>query len=179
VTERDERTFLVPPARTLRSLHHLRGNGLHTMAEVGILVPATMADRVTKEKRSWIMSRVRRADTKPEVIVRSTLHRMGYRFRLHAPKLPGRPDIVLRRYNAVIFVHGCFWHRHQGCKKTTTPKVRKRFWIAKFKRNVQRDRENYRLLRQQGWRILVLWECQVVDIPALGRRILAFLREQR
>ena len=151
---------------------------MHKAVEMGILVPATMTDRVTREKRSWIMSRVRRADTKPEVVVRSTLHRMGYRFRLHDPRLPGRPDIVLRRHNAVIFVNGCFWHRHRACKKMTTPKVRKRFWVEKFKRNMERDRKNYRLLRRQGWRILVLWECQVDDIPTLGRRILAFLREQ-
>jgi DNA mismatch endonuclease (patch repair protein) len=179
IAPNSDNEWLRPGPLTLpRSLRRLRDNALHKAVEMGILVPATMADRVTREKRSWIMSRVRRADTKPEVVVRSTLHRMGYRFRLHDPRLPGRPDIVLRRHNAVIFVNGCFWHRHRACKKMTTPKVRKRFWVEKFKRNMERDRKNYRLLRRQGWRILVLWECQVDDIPTLGRRILAFLREQ-
>jgi len=150
-------------------------NPLHIKPKAHILMSTVMVDRVTKKKRSWMMSRVRRVNTKPELAVRSALHRMGYRFRLHSPMLPGRPDIVLRRHNAVIFVHGCFWHRHQGCRKTTTPQVRRQFWVEKFVRNMQRDKKNYRLLRQQGWRILILWECQVADATALHRRLSAFL----
>jgi DNA mismatch endonuclease (patch repair protein) len=137
-----------------------------------------MVDTVTKETRSWIMSKVRRAHTKPEVAVRSMLHVMGYRFRLHDSRLPGRPDIVLKRCHAAIFVNGCFWHRHGGCKKTTTPDERKEFWLEKFQRNVERDKRNYRLLRQHGWRIMVVWECQVDDLSRLRRRVSAFLRDR-
>jgi DNA mismatch endonuclease (patch repair protein) len=91
-----------------------------------------MKDRLSKEKRSWNMSRIKGKNTKPEIALRSILHRMGYRFRLHAKNLPGRPDIVLPKYKTVIFVHGCFWHRHRGCKNCTTPTNRRHFWIAKL-----------------------------------------------
>ncbi|MDC8446286.1 MAG: very short patch repair endonuclease, partial [Nitrosomonas sp.] len=105
-------------------------------------------DTLAPEKRSWNMSRIRGANTKPELAVRSMLHRMGYRFRIANKTLPGRPDIVLPKYRAVIFVHGCFWHRHPGCSKATTPKTRADFWSAKFDRNIERDAEVERRLAE-------------------------------
>jgi len=111
------------------------------------------------------MSRVRSRNTKPELVVRSLLHRMGFRFRVNRGDLPGRPDIVLPRYKTVVFVHGCFWHRHTGCKRATTPSTRREFWEAKFRANVMRDRRNGRELKKAGWRVIVLWECEVVADP--------------
>jgi len=128
-------------------------------------------DGITPEKRSWNMSRIRGVDTKPELLVRSLLHRMGYRFRLHRRDLPGRPDIVLPKYRAVVFVHGCFWHRHRGCRYAYVPKSRKDFWKRKFARNVERDREVRHLLRKAGWKILVVWECETVDADGLASRL--------
>lgn len=101
-----------------------------------------MADRISKERRSWNMSRIRGKDTGPEMRLRSLLHRAGYRFRLHRAGLPGRPDIVFPRYGAVVFVHGCYWHRHQDCPNATMPKTRPEFWRAKFQGTVERDRRN-------------------------------------
>ncbi len=124
-----------------------------------------MVDKLTPEKRSWNMSRIRSKNTKPELIVRSLLHRMGFRFRLHRKDLPGKPDIVLPKYKTVIFVHGCFWHRHKDCKVATTPSTRREFWEKKFKDNVARDERNQRQLRQLGWHVYVLWECEVKKDP--------------
>jgi len=132
-------------------------------------------DILSKERRSWNMSRIRGKNTVPERVVRSALHRMGYRFRLHRPDLPGKPDIVLRRYNTVILVHGCFWHRHKGCKFAYTPKSRKRFWKQKFERNVQRDHQVKRLLKSRGWRVCVIWECETESDKLLSRRLLEVL----
>lgn len=117
-------------------------------------------DRLTKERRSWNMSRIRGKDTAPEMIVRSILHRMGYRFRLHMKSLPGKPDIVLPKYKTVIFVHGCFWHRHKGCRNCTTPTNRREFWLAKLNGNAARDKVHHRALRKLGWRVIVIWECE-------------------
>ncbi|WP_306152783.1 very short patch repair endonuclease [Roseovarius sp. MMSF_3281] len=129
--------------------------------------------------RSFNMSRIRAKDTKPELIVRRILHSMGYRYRLHAPKLPGRPDIVFRPLRKVIFVHGCYWHRHPGCPKTTTPKTRQDFWQAKFERNVQRDRDVMKKLTEMGWSYLVVWECETIDADLLVRRLSTFLAFDR
>jgi DNA mismatch endonuclease, patch repair protein len=118
-------------------------------------------DTLTSEKRSWNMSRIRGANTKPELAVRSMLHRLGYRFRIADKTLPGKPDIVLPRYKAVIFVHGCFWHRHQGCKYAYTPKSRLDFWEAKFEGNIMRDKKNISLLKKAGWLPIVIWECEI------------------
>jgi DNA mismatch endonuclease (patch repair protein) len=118
-------------------------------------------DRISKAHRSWNMSRIRGKDTTPERLVRSALHRMGYRFRLHRKDLPGKPDIVLPKHRVVIFVHGCFWHRHPRCRYSTTPKTNRKFWNAKFKTNVERDRRVRRELRKLGWKVVVVWECQV------------------
>ncbi len=132
-------------------------------------------DRLSKEHRSWLMGRVGSKDTAPELVVRSLLHRMGYRFRLHAPDLPGKPDIVLPRHGRVVFVHGCFWHRHRGCRLATTPKTRKRFWEDKFRRNVERDLRNVRRLRRAGWGVATVWECETKDPEKLERRLARFL----
>lgn len=117
------------------------------------------------------MSRIRSKDTKPELIVRSTLHRMGYRFRLHKKGLPGKPDVVLARHKTVIFVHGCYWHRHPGCKYAYHPKSRVDFWENKFRENVERDTKARAALEALGWRVLVVWECEVTDRGALVRRL--------
>lgn len=136
---------------------------------------AAMPDPLTAAQRSLLMSRIRGKDTGPERAVRSLLHRMGYRFRLHGRDLPGSPDIVLPRLRTVVFVHGCFWHRHAGCRQATTPKSRARFWRLKFERNVERDGENRAALRRLGWRVVTVWECQVrasdgsVDGPLAAR----------
>ena len=118
-----------------------------------------MTDVVDARTRSRMMSGIRGKDTRPEMLVRRELHRRGFRFRLHDPRLPGRPDLVLPKHSAVIFVHGCYWHRHEGCRFATTPATRREFWLAKFEANVQRDRRDQAALRASGWRIFVVWEC--------------------
>ena len=132
-------------------------------------------DILTPDKRSWNMSRIKSANTKPEKAVRSLLHRMGYRFRLHAKYLPGKPDIVLPKYKSVIFVHGCFWHRHKNCKFAYIPKSRTDFWQRKFTSNVMRDNNNIKELHNRGWRVLVIWECELKDIENLKMSIAKFL----
>ena len=127
-------------------------------------------DRISKEHRSWNMSRIKSKNTKPEILVRSALHRMGYRFRLHGKVseslyakgvLPGKPDIVLAKYRTVIFVHGCFWHHHENCKGATVPKTRTEWWMDKFNRNIQRDLMNIKILESLGWRVIIIWECEI------------------
>ena len=125
-------------------------------------------DTFSPEKRSDIMRRVRSVDTVPEKAVRSLLHRLGFRFRLHRSDLPGKPDIVLPKYRTVLFVHGCFWHRHQGCPNATTPASRREYWLPKFRRTVQRDVRNKRELWRQGWSVIVVWECELRDISVLA-----------
>ena len=107
------------------------------------------------------MSRIRGKDTTPERAVRSMVHGLGYRFRLHGRDLPGRPDLVLPRLRTVIFVHGCFWHRHARCRYATTPATRRAFWLEKFERNVERDRRTAAALRRLGWSVITVWECQL------------------
>lgn len=121
------------------------------------------------------MSRIKGKNTRPERIVRSLLHRMGYRFRLHGKDLPGRPDIVLPKYRAVIFVHGCFWHRHRRCRNCTTPTNNRVFWVKKLEGNVARDRVNARALRKLGWKVVVVWECEVASAEGLKRRLASAL----
>ena len=108
-------------------------------------------------------SRIKSGNTKPEIVVRSLLHNMGYRLRLHRKNLPGKPDIVLPRYKSVIFVHGCFWHRHKGCKNATSPKTKIIFWREKFKANVEWDRKVQKELKSMGWSIQIIWECELSD----------------
>ena len=133
-------------------------------------------DRISKERRSWNMSRIQSRDTKPEKTVRSILHGLGYRFRLHQKNLPGKPDIVLARYNSVIFVHGCFWHRHKDCKNASVPKTKKTFWKGKFKANIERDIKVKNELKSNGWRVLVVWECELNDIETMERELGKFLK---
>lgn len=122
-----------------------------------------MADRLTTQQRSWNMSRIRSKNTVPERKVRSMLHRLGYRFRLHRRDLPGSPDIVLPKYGTVILVHGCYWHRHTCSNGQVVPRTRTEFWRSKFEENQRRDRSNTRLLKAAGWRVVVVWECQTAD----------------
>ncbi len=132
-------------------------------------------DLISKEHRSWNMSRISSKNTSPEKIVRSHLHHLGYRFRLHRKDLPGKPDIVLPRLHAVIFVNGCFWHRHAGCKFAYTPKTRVGFWLRKFNENVLRDKIVQKSLRRQGWHVLIVWECQVPRKHKIVARLARFL----
>jgi DNA mismatch endonuclease, patch repair protein len=129
--------------------------------------PPVVKDRLSKERRSWNMSRIRGKNTTPEMAVRRALFKMGYRFRLHDKKLPGRPDIVLPKYKTVIFVHGCFWHRHRGCKNCTTPTNRRRWWVRKLEGNAVRDKLHKATLRRLGWRVLVIWECDTQETKGL------------
>lgn len=117
-----------------------------------------MADNVTRQKRSEMMSGIRGTDTKPELIIRSALHRLGYRFKLHDRTLPGSPDLVLPKYNSIIQIHGCFWHGHD-CHLFKWPSTRAEFWRQKIIDNRQRDKKNLSILKDKGWRVLVIWEC--------------------
>ena len=128
-------------------------------------------DIVTKAVRSRMMSCIRSANTRPEIMVRRYLHATGLRFGLHNRGLPGRPDIVLPRYKVAIFVHGCFWHRHPGCVKATTPSTRPEFWAAKFEGNVARDATTEQCLVAAGWRVLTIWECEINDLARLDRLV--------
>jgi DNA mismatch endonuclease (patch repair protein) len=134
-----------------------------------------MTDVFTKSKRSEVMSRIKGSNTKPELAVRSLLHRMGYRFRLHKTVLPGKPDIVLSRFKTVIFVHGCFWHRHKDCRFAYTPKSRTDFWLKKLESNVIRDIQVKSDLELLGWRVITVWECELRDMDLLSRKIVAEL----
>ena len=125
-------------------------------------------DSLTKEKRSWNMSRIRSNDTTPELAVRSFLFRHGFRFRLHVKSLPGHPDIVLPKYKTVIEVRGCFWHRHPGCRQATMPSSNVEFWQKKFKRNVDRDKETEKQLNELGWNLIVIWECELKNDERLN-----------
>ncbi|MEI6815362.1 MAG: DNA mismatch endonuclease Vsr [Bacteroidota bacterium] len=120
-----------------------------------------MADIFDKETRSYVMSRIRSKDTKPELQVRKYLFSQGFRYRLHEKKLPGTPDITLPKYHTVIFVHGCFWHGHKNCKYASIPKTRTEFWMNKIARNKMNDRTNIKLLKSLGWQVLVIHECQL------------------
>jgi len=129
-----------------------------------------------KEKRSEVMSHILAKNTKPERSVRKMLTGLGYRYRLHARKLPGKPDIILKRYNVVIFVHGCFWHLHKCCRDGTLPKTRKKYWQTKLLRNRERDIRYIRELKKQGWKVLRLWECEIEKKPEWVRdKLSAFL----
>lgn len=121
--------------------------------------------------RSRIMRAVKRANTEPEIKVRKVLHRLGLRFRLNQKSLPGSPDIVLAKHKTAIFVHGCFWHRHQGCRFSSTPKTRQEYWLPKFVANVERDARKIVELEALGWRVLVVWECESKDLAALEERL--------
>ena len=129
--------------------------------------------------RSALMRRVRATDTTPERLVRRAAHHLGYRFRLHRRDLPGTPDIAFPRLRKVIFVHGCFWHRHPGCGRTRMPKTRAAYWRGKFTKNVERDRRNVGSLRKLGWKVLVIWECETLDRVRLAAKLARFLGRDR
>ncbi len=140
-------------------------------------------DTVDKATRSRIMSLVGQKDTGPEIILRSALHKLGVRYRLHDKSLPGSPDLVFPRYRAVVFVHGCYWHSH-GCYRSTIPKTRRRFWQSKFLANKERDERNVRLLKESGWRVMIVWECIVrgkAGQPAgvVAKQLRSWLRKRR
>ncbi len=120
-----------------------------------------MSDNHTKEQRSYNMSRIRAKDTKPEEIVRKYLFCHGLRYRKNDKRYPGHPDIVLPKYKTIVFVHGCFWHRHPGCRYATTPSTNTSFWNEKFRKNVKRDRTEQSALKEMGWKVLIVWECEL------------------
>ena len=138
----------------------------------------SVMDVHSPETRRFNMSRIKSKNTRPELVIRRWLWANGYRYRLHRRDLAGRPDITLAKYEAVLFVHGCFWHRH-GCKLTTTPSSRRAFWIAKFDQNVERDKYNIEALTKEGWRVMIIWECSIrgsaSNLELVGRQILTFL----
>ncbi len=134
-----------------------------------------MTDIFSPEKRSEIMSRIRSRHTKPERQLRSLLHRMGYRFRLHVEKLPGKPDIVLPRHRTVIFLHGCFWHQHPGCRYAYVPKSRSEFWGKKFIANRKRDHKVENELKVLSWQVIIVWECELNKLDELSLRISALI----
>ena len=124
--------------------------------------PRNMADRLSKEERSELMSHIRSTNTKPEVALRRALWRRGFRYRVNVKNLPGSPDIVLPKHRTVVFVHGCFWHGHNGCKEFTVPKTNTEFWVKKVARNQERDQEVWRKLEAKGWSVVIVWECELM-----------------
>ena len=136
-------------------------------------------DPLTPAERSARMALVRAKDTKPELLVRRLVHGMGYRYRLHRRDLPGTPDLVFPGRGKVIFIHGCFWHRHARCALARLPKSRGDFWLPKLTANAERDARNVRALRRLGWSVLTIWECQLGDTAKLANRIRRFLDAQR
>lgn len=135
-----------------------------------------MADVFTKSKRSQIMGRVHSKDTSPELIVRSILHRSGYRFSLFSNKLPGKPDIVLSRFHKLIFVQGCFWHQHKGCKASERPSSNSDYWNNKLDGNIARDKRNIATLKKTDWNVLIIWECQIRKQNSLLNKLEKFMK---
>jgi len=138
-----------------------------------------MADRLSPTQRSAHMARIRRANTQPELLLRRLLHRLGYRFRLQLADVPGRPDVAFTARKKAIYVHGCFWHAHEGCSASRIPKTRPAFWAAKFQRNRERDKRLLEAAQSLGWRCLVVWECEIGKDLSLPRRLRTFLGKPR
>ena len=139
-----------------------------------------MTDTISKEHRSWNMSQVKGKDTKPEVQVRSWLFQHGFRFRKNDPRYPGKPDVVLPKYKTVIFVNGCFWHHHEGCRYAFVPKTRTDFWLAKFRRNRGNDTFHRESLEKMGWHVIVIWECEIkADFEVAMNRVASILHQRR
>jgi|SRR5208282_94922 len=134
-------------------------------------------DTLTPSERSVRMALIRSRDTKPEIAVRSLVHGMGYRYRLHGKDLPGSPDLIFKAKRKVIFVHGCFWHLHRNCSNCRPPKSRRDYWKPKLERNAARDKQVRRRLRQLGWRCLVVWECELANRVRLSGKVSDFLRK--
>ena len=136
-------------------------------------------DIVTREQRSRMMSGIRGKNTKPELLLRSALHALGFRFRIQRKDLPGKPDIVLPKYKTIIFVHGCFWHRHPGCKYAYTPKSNVEFWTNKLEGNVTRDRLTEKALEEMGWRVLIVWECEIKTLLENTSRLREMITQEK
>lgn len=134
-------------------------------------------DTVDSETRSRIMSHIHGKDTAPEMAIRRLIHGMGYRYRLHDRSLPGTPDIIFRARKKIIFVNGCFWHRHQGCRLATIPKTNVDYWTEKFRLNAERDRKTLEEFESIGWKTLVIWQCEIRDVEKLKGKIIEFLGE--
>jgi len=130
-------------------------------------------------QRSALMARIRRSNTKPELLVRRLLHRLGYRFRVQFRDVPGRPDVAFPNRKKAIFIHGCFWHAHEGCKHNRIPKTRAEFWASKFKRNRERDARLLKEAHKQGWKCMVLWECEIQNVSRTRARLVRFLGKTR
>ena len=133
-------------------------------------------DKLTKEKRSWNMKQIRSKNTKPEMILRSLLHKMGFRFRLHRKELPGKPDLVLQKHRTVIFVHGCFWHLHEGCREGRIPSSNTDFWRDKLNKNVERDKSKQLELKRLGWSVVIIWECELKNEEFIRNLLLQHLK---
>lgn len=133
-------------------------------------------DTVSKEIRSRNMAAIRNKNTIPELVVRSLLHSLGYRFRLHKKELPGKPDLFLKKFNAAIFIHGCFWHQHKGCKYASVPKSNVDFWSDKLRNNIERDKRNIKALKGQGYNVKIIWECETRDLNNLAKELKNFLK---
>jgi DNA mismatch endonuclease (patch repair protein) len=134
-----------------------------------------MADRISKDKRSANMRQIKGKDTSPELVVRRAVHKLGFRYRIHRRDLPGKPDLVFGPRRKVIFVHGCFWHQRAGCRAGRKPQDNRGYWMPKLSRNVERDAKHIAELEASGWKVLVLWECEVGAAPALLRSLRGFL----
>jgi DNA mismatch endonuclease, patch repair protein len=155
--------------------HTDRRRGTDAQGDLKLMAEAHVVD----PKRSAMMARIGQRNTVPEVTVRRSLHRLGYRFRLHRRDLPGTPDIVLPRHRVAVLVHGCFWHRHQNCRFAYTPKTRVEFWTRKFEKNVERDQRTERALQDRGWAVVTIWECETSDAAGLDARLRKVLRRVR
>lgn len=138
-----------------------------------------MTDTFSRQRRSEIMGRIGSADTRPELAVRSLLHKAGFRFRLHSQRLPGKPDIVLPYYKTVVFVHGCLWHGHENCKRGRRPKSNTEYWNRKIDRNVMRDAANAELLRGLGWQRLIVWECELKNPDLVVKKLVSLLKHEK
>lgn len=135
-------------------------------------------DTLTPSRRSWNMAQIHSRDTKPEIAFRHAVFARGYRYRICDKRLPGKPDIVFPKYHAVVFINGCFWHHHKGCKRATTPKSNMEFWLNKFRNNQLRDKKVHTLLKKSGWRVLVLWECELEDLDSCVSQFERFIHRK-
>jgi len=135
-----------------------------------------MSDHLSKEKRSWNMSRIKSANTSPELKLRSLLRKKGIRYRKNVKSLPGKPDIAISKDKKIIFINGCFWHQHSNCSRATMPKTNKNYWESKFKRTIKRDKENKKELKKLGWNILTLWECEIKKEKKIDKKIRLFVK---
>jgi DNA mismatch endonuclease (patch repair protein) len=136
-------------------------------------------DKISPQHRSANMQRIRSKDTAPELVLRRLIHGLGYRFRLHRKDLPGRPDLVFAKRRKIVFLHGCFWHQHPDCREGRTPATRRDYWVPKLKKNQIRDAASRALLEEQGWKVLIIWECELGNISAVKRAVMKFLGSVR